>query len=97
MQHVKLKYAKLSKYFDAIITSEQVGVMKPNPKIFEYAIKHTDAKLNESIMIGDDLVVDILSAKRFGIDQIYFNPKKEKYQEKVTFEISSLSQLKEIF
>ena len=39
VQHIKLKYSDLQKYFQQIITSEQVGVKKPNPKIFEFALK----------------------------------------------------------
>jgi putative hydrolase of the HAD superfamily len=47
----------------------------------------------ESIMIGDNLVADILGAKNVGIDQVYFNPEKNKHQEKVSYEISSLDEL----
>ena len=96
MQHVKLKYANLIKYFDAIITSEKAGMMKPDPKIFEFALETTNARSSESIYVGDDLEVDILGCQNCGIDGIYFNPKREKHVEKVTFEISCLSQLKEL-
>jgi putative hydrolase of the HAD superfamily len=97
VQHVKLKQANLTKYFDAIITSEKVGVMKPNPKIFEFALETANAKSNESVYVGDDLEVDILGCQNCGIDGIYFNPKKEKHQKNPAFEISCLSQLKELF
>ena len=96
VQHVKLKYANLTKYFDAIITSEKAGMMKPDPKIFEFALETTNARSSESIYVGDDLEVDILGCQNCGIDGIYFNPKREKHVEKVTFEISCLSQLKEL-
>ena len=97
VQHVKLKHANLTKYFDAIITSEQIGVMKPNPKIFEFALETANAKSSESVYVGDDLKVDIIGCQNYGIDGIYFNPNSEKHTEKVAFEISCLSQLKEIF
>jgi len=97
VQHVKLKHANLTKYFDVIITSEKVGVMKPNPKIFEFALETANAKSNESVYVGDDLEVDILGCQNCGIDGIYFNPKSENHTEKVAFEISCLSQLKELF
>jgi putative hydrolase of the HAD superfamily len=87
----------LTKYFDAIITSEQIGVMKPNPKIFEFALETANAKSSESVYVGDDLKVDIIGCQNCGIDGIYFNPNSEKHTEKVAFEISCLSQLKEIF
>ena len=70
--------------------------MKPNPKIFEFALETANAKSNESIYIGDDLEVDILGCQNCGMDGIYFNPKREKHSEKITFEINCLSQLKEL-
>ena len=96
VQHIKLEKSNLTSYFKNIITSEWVGVKKPNPLIFEYALNNTGAKVEESIMIGDDLEVDIIGAKLFGMKQAYFNPKKEKHQEQLTFEIDCLSQLMEI-
>ena len=96
VQHVKLKYANLTKYFNVIITSEKVGVMKPNPKIFEFALETANAKSSESVYIGDDLEVDILGCQNCGMDGIYFNPKREKHAEKITFEINCLNQLKEL-
>ena len=96
VQHIKLEKSNLSHYFETIITSEQVGIKKPNPQIFEYALNNTGAKAEESIMNGDDLEVDIIGAKILGMEQVYFNPKKEKHQEQLTFEIDCLSQLMEI-
>ena len=96
VQHVKLKFANLTKYFDAIITSEKVGVMKPDTKIFEFALETANVKSSESVYVGDDLEVDILGCQNSGMDGIYFNPKREKHTEKVAFEITCLSQLKEL-
>ena len=53
-------------------------------------------KPDESIMIGDDLPVDILGAKAIGMKQVYFNPEKIAHQESIDFEISCLSQLKNL-
>ena len=96
VQHIKLDKSNLAQYFVNIITSEQVGVKKPNPLIFEHALNNSGAKIEESIMIGDDLEVDIMGAKILGMHQVYFNPKKEKHQKHLTFEIDCLSQLMEI-
>lgn len=96
-QHIKLKYSNLEKYFDLIITSEQMGVKKPNPKIFEFALEKAKSTPSESIYIGDDLIVDILGCENCGIDGVYFNPEKKIHQEDITYEISCLSQLKELF
>ncbi|MBT3612183.1 MAG: noncanonical pyrimidine nucleotidase, YjjG family [Flavobacteriales bacterium] len=92
VQHIKLKHAGLSSYFDKIITSEQVGVKKPNPKIFKYALQQANAE--ECIMIGDDLEVDVLGAEQMGIQGIFFNPNKTKHNTDIVHEIFCLSELK---
>ena len=95
-QHTKLKHSNLTPYFDQIITSEKTGVKKPNPAIFAHALKLAKATKEESVYIGDDLVVDILGCQDFGMKGIYFNPEKKEHKENVAFEISCLSQIKEI-
>ena len=75
VQHIKLQHAGLTSYFNEIITSEQMGVKKPNPKIFNYALQKANTSAEESIMIGDDLEVDVLGAEKVGIQGVFFNPK----------------------
>ena len=38
-----------------VITSESVGVKKPNKKVFEYALEKVNANASNCIMIGDNL------------------------------------------
>ena len=83
-------------YFDQIITSEKTGVKKPNPAIFTHALNLAKATKEESVYVGDDLIVDIVACQNVGIDGIYFNPEKNTHKEDVAFEISCLSQIKEI-
>lgn len=95
VQAVKMEESRLNKYFDVVVTSELAGTKKPDRQIFDYSLSEADAAAGESLMIGDDLAVDILGAAALGMDQVYFNPNKRKHQEKPTFEIESLAQLKE--
>jgi putative hydrolase of the HAD superfamily len=95
-QEIKLKSGDLKKYFNNVIISEIVGAHKPDAKIFRKALQIANATKENSIMIGDDLTVDILGAKNSGIDQVYFNPSKYPHKEVVTYEISSLMELMEI-
>lgn len=71
VQFRKLKSSEILSYFTNIITSEKIGVKKPNPKIFKYALDLSDAKPNESIMIGDNLEADIMGAKNIGMHTIF--------------------------
>ena len=95
-QHIKLEHANLFPYFNQIITSEKLGVKKPNPAIFAYALDAAAAAKEESIYIGDNLVVDILGCQNSGIDGMFFNPERKEHKENVSFEISCLSQIMEI-
>lgn len=96
VQFTKLKLCGLEKYFDKVVTSEISGFHKPRPEAFSFPLSTANAKKNESIMIGDDLVTDILGAKQFGIDQIYFNPMGIEHNEEITYEVRSLLQISEI-
>ena len=72
VQYTKIQKSELSKYFKKIFISEEIGVQKPGKMIFEYALKSMNARKISSLMIGDSWDADILGAKEFGIDQIYY-------------------------
>jgi putative hydrolase of the HAD superfamily len=96
VQHVKLRNSGLASYFRSVVTSETAGCRKPDKKIFYHSLEKAGAFLDKSIMIGDTLEADILGAKGVGMDQVYFNPKKKKHSEKITYEINCISELKAI-
>src|SRR5215213_8041617 len=58
-QHGKLKSSGLDIFFKEVITSEISNSLKPQKEIFEYALQKTGASVEQSIMIGDSLEVDI--------------------------------------
>jgi len=78
VQYDKIRKSELTKYFRKIFISEEVGAQKPGKQIFEHAIRSMNAPKKSSLMIGDSWEADILGAMKFGIDQIYYNPKNEK-------------------
>lgn len=96
VQHIKMESSGLLPYFETIITSEQAKVKKPNPIIFEYALKATHANIGDSLMIGDNPEVDCKGAYDIGMDSVYFNPNKEKTDFPCTYEIHGLDGLKDI-
>jgi YjjG family noncanonical pyrimidine nucleotidase len=73
VQHHKISNAKIGHYFVTVTNSETAGVKKPNPLIFEHALKLANAKKESSIMIGDCIEADVQGALDFGIDAILFN------------------------
>ena len=83
VQFQKLENSNLNNYFKEIITSEEVGVKKPNPKIFEFALEKANATFQESLMIGDNWEADIMGAKKTGLDVIFCNFNKEPVSESI--------------
>lgn len=95
-QYVKLKSSAIDHLFDEVIISEHTGYKKPDINIFLHAMRLATAVAEECLMVGDGLEVDILGARNAGWDTVFFNPGKKVHDSEVTYEISCLSELKEI-
>ena len=74
VQHVKLASTGLKEYFRQVITSEMAGSKKPDPAIFDFALKKAGAAPFQSMMIGDDPAVDVLGALESGMAGVLFDP-----------------------
>ena len=60
----------LAHYFEFIIDSASFGKAKPNPEIFDLALKLGKAKANESMHIGDSVTNDYEGATKAGMKAI---------------------------
>lgn len=96
IQRTKMVCSGIGQFFEVVITSETAGFRKPDPRIFQLAIDRAGAYTAESLMIGDNLAADIGGARNFGMDQVFFNPKRLTHAEEVTFEIEALQALKNL-
>jgi putative hydrolase of the HAD superfamily len=82
-------------YFQTITSADSVGVRKPRPEIFEYSLGLSDATKENSILIGDDWVADVLGAQNFGMDVIFFDVFNEDPQQENLKIIKHLLQIRE--
>lgn len=73
VQARKIKNSGMESYFQTVTNSEVAGVKKPNPKIFNYALQLAQVKVQDTVMIGDNLLADIEGAQHIGMDVIYYN------------------------
>lgn len=97
VQYKKIDSCGIRHFFKHIILSEEAGALKPNPEIFEYALKLNNAQSDEAVMIGDSWSADIAGASAAGIDQVYFRADGVFPPEHTaTYKFSRLTQLKEI-
>ncbi len=99
VQHPRFRVSPVYKYFSAIVVSEDIGVAKPQPGIFEYALKQIDhTEKISTLIVGDNLKSDIQGGINFGIDTCWFNPdsKENKTGIKPTYAIDRLDKLNAI-
>ena len=76
LQEQKMRSAGVDKYFKKVVLSEDIGVHKPFPEIFYFAMSATQSELHTSLMIGDNWENDIAGAKDAGLGQVFYNVKK---------------------
>ena len=95
IQTKKMQSSNILHYFKEIITSDSVGVKKPNPKVFNFALEVANAKNENSIMIGDNVEADIQGAIDVGMRAIHFNFVGENVIDPRFPSIKSLLELKQ--
>lgn len=72
-QEEKLATFGFAPFVDALVTSEEVGAAKPDPRIFRAALDRLACEPHEAVMIGDAWVQDILGATGAGIRALWLN------------------------
>ena len=61
LQNTKLEITpELVPYFDQIVISGAFGKGKPDPSIFEHALSLLEIDKEEALMVGDNLMTDII-------------------------------------
>ena len=93
VQYRKLKSCQIEKYFSHVVLSEAAKALKPDKRIFEYALDLNAANAPETIMIGDSYEADIVGAQNAGIDQVYFKYSDIQVNRPATFTIDNLEQV----
>jgi len=73
IQHKKLSGAQIDQFFSCVINAEEVGVKKPDPEIFDAALKRAKVRPEQALMIGDDLEADVHGALNAGWSALHFN------------------------
>ena len=96
VQYKKINNSGLAPFFDEIVLSDDIGVNKPHPGIFDYALQRAGALRHETLMIGDSLEADIRGAKDSNIDQVWLDLGIETATDLTpTFHIHTLLELKD--
>lgn len=96
LQKAKLEITpELVPYFNQIIVSGAFGKGKPDPSIFEHVLEEMDITANVALMVGDNLMTDILGSSRVGMRSVWINRERKPEHPDIqpTFEIRQLGEL----
>lgn len=95
LQREKLEGSKLVPYFDVIIVSGEVGIGKPDSRIFATVLERLGVSAEKAVMVGNSLKSDIAGAQQAGIKAIWLNRDKKDNDNSVKpdYEITNLSKL----
>lgn len=73
VQRRKLQSAGIDHFFKRIVLSDEIGITKPDRRLFDYALQVTGSIAKETLMIGDNYDADIMGAANAGWGHIYFD------------------------
>ncbi len=81
IQRAKIAGAGLAPYFEVIVVSGEVGVGKPDPRIFTHTLDLLNVPASEAVMIGDNLTNDIRGAQGAGMRAIWIDRRDDPPRE----------------
>lgn len=95
VQRVKLKSSGIDGLFQEVITSERAGASKPSPLIFAHAQRRAKSLAEESLMVGDNVLSDMLGARQAGWDHAHFTAETAPDPE-ATYRIHHMDELRPV-
>jgi HAD superfamily hydrolase (TIGR01549 family) len=72
-QEDKLRHVGMRHLFDELVISEAAGISKPDPAIFDLALRRAGVRPDEAIMLGDSWANDVMGAIGSGIAAAWLN------------------------
>ena len=96
LQTARLERTGLRERFDPVVISEQLGVAKPDVRIFEHALERMGHPPREQVlMVGDNPHSDILGGLNAGVHTCWVNPHRHDAPEGIAphHEVRSLDEL----
>ncbi len=96
VQRPRFAASPIGSFFDPVVISDELGVAKPDPAIFDIAFTRMGhPSKDEVLLIGDSLTSDIRGGSDYGLDTCWFNPgaKAAPADLTITHQIAELTEL----
>jgi putative hydrolase of the HAD superfamily len=91
-QRDKVKALALDQHIQYLYISEEIGLSKPDPSVFEYVLQELKAAPSEVVMVGDSVEGDIKGAEEAGIEAVLID-RKNRYKGYTGVKIDNLLDL----
>jgi len=85
----------LAPFFEFSLAAGEVGIYKPEPGVFEHALKRASLNASEVVYVGDNYFADIIGARRAGLRPVLYDP-KGVFPEADCITIKSFDELKSV-
>lgn len=97
VQYIKLKQSGLADYFEKVYISEEVGINKPDPGIFQHAMKDMESpEPSDCMMVGDTYQTDVIGALRAGMHAVHYSPESTVAHTPPVITIKHLQELSDL-
>jgi putative hydrolase of the HAD superfamily len=90
-QRQKLERSGFLPFLDTIAISEELGIAKPDSKIFRHALANLDCQANAALFLGDSEEADIRGARNVGMRAVLRRHSGESFPSTAEFEVESLA------
>jgi putative hydrolase of the HAD superfamily len=85
-----------ARYFDGVVVSAVSGFEKPDPRLFEEALRMSGVGKDRAVMVGNDPSTDVEGAARAGIDTVLVDRGGDVDASRPTFVLPDLSRLPDL-
>ena len=79
-QRRKLDQFSLNRYFDVCVISEEIGITKPDPRIFEHALEALGIEATSALHAGDNPHHDVAGARGYGMYGVWVNRRGGRFE-----------------
>ena len=94
----KCEEVSIREYFDLILDSTKLDLIKPDSRIFNHALEELDLNSRQAIHVGDMYGADVMGGMNAGLDVVWLNHRKiEGLSHPLIKEVSELAEIKDIF
>jgi HAD superfamily hydrolase (TIGR01549 family) len=93
-QRERIRYSGLESFFDVITIAGEIGVYKPDPSLFLYALNCVDIAPGKALYIGDSVAYDVVGAKTAGMGTVLFSRQPQSNNDIADYTVQNMEKLK---